>query len=86
MSVSEQSSPEVGDKRKLLERLQGSLASYLAATDVPENAARVSPGEGCWSILQITEHLTMVEYGLMKRLREADANPNPPDRGHDFSD
>ena len=63
--------------------LQTSLDSYLAATDVLEHLGAIAPREGCWSMLQITEHLTITEYGMIKRLRESGTNPNPPDRDRD---
>jgi len=78
MNTTKQISTQAAEKRAQLDHLQNSLTSFLVATDVPEQAAAVSPREGCWSILQITEHLTIVEYSLMKRLREGEINQNPP--------
>ena len=83
MTVAEQNSKQVTDKQAQLAHLQKSLDSYLAATDVPGHLGVIAPREGGWSILQITEHLTITEYSMMKRLRESGSNPNPPDRDRD---
>jgi|HubBroStandDraft_6_1064221.scaffolds.fasta_scaffold126774_2 uncharacterized damage-inducible protein DinB len=73
----------ISDKQQLLERLRASEQAFLAAINVSEAAAAVSPAEGCWSIRQVTEHLILVEAGTLKRLREASANANPPDMARD---
>ena len=83
MTVAEHNSTKIADKQAQLAHLQKSLDSYLAATDVPEHLGAIALREGSWSILQITEHLTITEYGMMKRLRESGANPDPPDRARD---
>ncbi len=69
----------VTDKQQLLERLRESEQAFLAAINVSEEAAAVSPSEGRWSILQITEHMALAESGVVKRLQGAPANDNPAD-------
>jgi len=71
------------DKQQLLDRLRDSEQAFLAAINVSEDQAVVSPAEGRWSIRQVTEHLALVESGTLKRLREASANANPPDMARD---
>ncbi len=83
MSVAERISNQADDKQVQLEGLRTSLSNFLAAADVPEFAAGVSLHQGCWSILQIAEHVAVVEAGAMKRLSDGENNPNPPDYAKD---
>src|SRR5271156_4368657 len=73
----------ITDKQQLLERMRESEEAFLAAIEVTEKEATVSPAEGRWSILRITEHVSLAEAGEGKRLLEAPANENPPDTAAD---
>jgi len=79
MNVSEQISTVAADKQVQLEGLHSSLSSFLAAADVPEETEKTSLREECWSILQIAEHVAVVEAGGLERLLERESNPGPPD-------
>jgi uncharacterized damage-inducible protein DinB len=85
MSATEQISPQSKDEDRqlLLDHLRNTLDRFMATTNIPERAATVSLREGSWSILQITEHLTLVERGMIKRLRESGGNLNPLDTARD---
>jgi len=63
------------EKRTLLDRLaRVSEVSSLAAAGVPEQCAKVRPAEGCWSALDVVEHITLSDRGMWKRY--LDAGPN----------
>jgi len=63
------------EKRTLLDRLAESERSLItAAAGVPEQCAKVRPAEGCWSALDVVEHITLSDRGMWKRY--LDAGPN----------
>ena len=50
---------------------EGADALETALRDIDEDAARRKPFPETWSVLQCIEHVTLVETGLLARLREA---------------
>jgi DinB superfamily len=63
------------EKRLLLDHLAESERSLMAAAaTVPEECATVSPGEGCWSVLGVVEHITLSDRGMWKRYLNAGPN------------
>jgi hypothetical protein len=65
------------EKRTLLGRLADSERSLVAvATSTPEDCARVRPAEGCWSVLEVVEHITLSDRRMWKRYLDAGPNTN----------
>ena len=71
------------DKATLLDRLRESEASFVSAASVPDDLAAVCPDANCWSILQITEHLTIAERGMAGRFHAGEPNPAEINRAFD---
>jgi hypothetical protein len=63
------------EKQALLHRLVESERTFTAAlAGVPEECAKVIPAEGCWSVLDVVEHITLADRRMWKRY--VDAGPN----------
>ena len=55
------------DKQKLLDLLRNSRQRFLASfAGVPDEQSRRCPAEGCWSVLDTVEHLTVGETVMLK--------------------
>src|SRR5215472_6339145 len=55
------------DKQKLLDLLRSSRQSFLASfAGVTDEQSRRCPAEGCWSVLDTVEHLTVGETVMLK--------------------
>lgn len=67
-----------GEKRTLLGRLAESERSLVSAAEgTPEDCARVRPAEGCWSVLEVVEHITLSDRRMWKRYLDAGPNTKP---------
>jgi hypothetical protein len=67
-----------GEKQTLIERLRESERDFIAAAAVvPQECERVNPAEGCWSVLEVVEHLTLSDRGMWKRYQNAGPNNGP---------
>jgi hypothetical protein len=71
------------DKAALLQRLRESEATLVMAASIPDELAAVCPDVGCWSVLQIIEHLGITERGMFGRLETAEANDAAPNLAFD---
>lgn len=66
------------EKRLLLDRLTASAQSLIsAATGVPHECEKVFPADGCWSVLDVLEHITLADRKMWKRYLEAGPNGRP---------
>ena len=63
----------------LVEHLKRTRDALLRAADgVSEVQSRFSPGDGCWSIREIVEHVTLVERRIVEQMATKMPEAPPP--------
>jgi hypothetical protein len=65
------------NKQLLLDRLRESERVLVDAASVPEEFARICPQPGYWSVLDVVEHTTLADRGMLKRYENASVNTKP---------
>lgn len=66
------------EKAELLAKLKaGEERFFTAATSVPAELCKVAPAEGAWSVLEIAEHVAIVESSLLSRMSSATPGDEP---------
>jgi len=81
MTTSAQSATE---KNQLLAALERSQKRWLdVLVSVPESACGVKLNEGCWSILQIAEHVGLVEQRMLRAIERAPEKASEPNYAAD---
>ncbi len=64
----------------LIQALEGSREEFVtAAAGVSEEQAKLSPGEGRWSVLQCVEHIVTAEGRFLGWLENPENIPAPPE-------
>ena len=82
--MSTTSTQTVTDRQQAVAALQGSFDTYLKAIssiDECNSAAKLS--DGCWSVLQIAEHVAAAEHGMFRAIELSTDKSTPPDYAAD---
>ena len=68
------------DKQEMLHLMAAGRQTFLDSVHgLPEEDALRSPGENRWSILQIAEHVVVVEHNLLAMIRKAEPASDRPE-------
>lgn len=78
--MSSTSTQVVNEREQLIAALDRSAKAYLDCIgSVAESAAGVKLGEGCWSILQVAEHIAAVEQRMLRAIQSGSEKTSAPD-------
>lgn len=69
-----QTHPRVTEKELLVQCLRHSEEKFVSAASVSEDRATVRPAEGCWSILEVVEHITLSDGEMLRCYLETGSN------------
>jgi uncharacterized damage-inducible protein DinB len=71
---------DAAQKQELLETLESGRQAFLnSISGMTEEEARQSRGPGRWSVLDIAEHLAIVEHNLLTRVEKAEPADSRPE-------
>src|SRR3954471_13297078 len=77
--MSSTSTQTVGEREQLIAALEKGAKAYLECLkSVPESAAGVKLRDGCWSILQVAEHVSAVEQRMLRAIQSGPEKTSAP--------
>jgi hypothetical protein len=78
--MSSTSTQTVNDREQAVAALQKSLEIYLKTiSSVPECNCATKLSAGCWSIVEVAEHVAVAEHGMFRSIEMSTQKTTPPD-------
>jgi hypothetical protein len=78
--MSTSSTQTASDRQQAVAALQKSLDTYLKTiSSVPECNCAAKLSDGCWSIIEVAEHVAVAEHGMFRSIEISTEKTAPPD-------